>query len=470
MTSSPETSSQQNLIAVRRELRYALLAANESCWVYAVFMFLAAIFGVNAPSPLTIFAGYWIALFTGRKLPLMKERWVVLQGAAIGIALVTLLIVIRLQVYAQYALFDLNWLARYAADLISFTRGLSSAALVTLAIVYVFVRGLGFGQRPLTLWFTGFQFRIGIVVFFGTLVLAAFVRTFDISTWIFVYFFLSLLAIALARMDELGSRLPLGPRWAVTLLAAVGLVIFLSLGVLQVLTLQILNEIVILFSPVGAVLSFVIVLIAIPFGYLAAWLIDLLSPLFKNLRQLSDILANLIPPGANDALKQAQQNTALLDILGPLLKTLFVVCIVVAIGIMLARALNRRMKQAEDEAFAREAIGNEEDAERVLSERRKKQTASHRRAGDMAAESIRRIYAALVARAAEAGLPRGTAETPYEFLPRLEQAFPDEADQVQSITEAYIAVHYGEYKAPQTEVQRVRAAWEEIKKRIKRKR
>ncbi len=468
MDSKPFASSARNLIAVRRELRYALLAANESCWVYAIFMLLAALFGVNPPSPLAIFAGYWIALVAGRKLPLRKERWLVLQSAAIGIALVTLLVIIRLQVYPQYALLDLSWLPRYISELLSFTHSLSSATLATLAVIYVFVRGLGFGQRPLTLWFTGFQFRLGIVVFFGTLVLAAFVRKLDVSTWIFVYFFLSLTAIALARMDELGSRLSLGPRWAVTLLAAVGLVIFLSLGVLQVLTLQVLNDIVVLFAPLGTVLDLLIVLIAIPFGYLAAWLVDLLGPLFRNLSQLGQILGNLVPPGANDALKQVQQNTALIDMLAPLLKTLFVVGIVVGIGIMLARTLNRRMKLIEEETYAREAIGNEEDAERVLSERRKKQT-PRRRAGDMAAESIRRVYAALVARAAEAGLPRRTAETPYEFLPRLEQAFPEEANQVQAITEAYIAVHYGEYKAPESEVQRVRTAWDQVKKRIRRK-
>lgn len=469
MASQSFTASRVNLIAMRRELRYALLAANESCWVYAVFMFLAVMFVVNAPSPLAIFAGYWIALFAGRKLPLMHGRWQVLQSAAIGIALVTLLVIVRLQVYPQYGLLDLSWLVRYAADLLSFTHTFSSAALTTLAVIYVFVRGLGFGQRPLTLWFIGFQFRLGIVVFFGTLVLAAFVHKLDISTWIFVYFFLSLMAIALARMDELGSRLPMGPRWVVTLLAAGSLVIFLSLGVLQVLTLQALNEIVGLFAPLGPVLEALIFLFAIPFGYLAAWLVALLGPLFKNLSQLGQVLGNLVPPGANDALKQAQQNTALIDMLAPLLKTLFVVAIVVGIGVMLARALNRRMKVIEDETFVRESIGNEEDAERVLSERRKKQ-APHRRAGDMAAESIRRVYAALVARAAEAGLPRRTAETPYEFLPRLEQAFPEETEQVQAITEAYIAVHYGEFQAPQSEVQRVRTAWEQVKKRIRRKR
>lgn len=456
-------------ISLRRELRYALLAATESCWVYAVLVFVAATFGGTAPSPLAIFSAYWIALVAGRRLPLMKRRWIILQGAAIGIAILTALVIVRLQVYTAYAPVDLAWLPRYLGDLVGFTERMSPALLTTLTVIYAFLRGLGFGQRPLTLWFTGFQFRLGIVLFFGTLVLSAFVRGSDITMWIFVYFSLSLLAIALARMDEMASPLPLGPRWGITLLAAVGLVIFLSVSLLQVLTLDAVDALIVLLAPLYALFGLIVILVAIPFSYLAAWLVDLLKPLFTNLGQLAEMLGNLVPPGMDEAMRQVQANGGIADVLGVLLKTLLIVAAVVGAGYLLARALNRRMQQVEDETYVREAIGNDEDAERALRERRKKQRLQKRHSGDIAAESIRRVYAALVARAAQMGLPRRTAETPYEFLPRLERAFPEPAEQVHAITEAYIAVHYGEHNAPQTEVRRVRAAWEEVKKHMKRK-
>ncbi|HEX7593575.1 MAG TPA: hypothetical protein VF429_05330, partial [Anaerolineae bacterium] len=65
----------------RRELRFALLAAMETCWVYSVLAFLASIMGfARAISPLSLFAAYWIALVVGRVLPQRKERWWVLQA------------------------------------------------------------------------------------------------------------------------------------------------------------------------------------------------------------------------------------------------------------------------------------------------------------------------------------------------------------------------------------------------------
>ena len=90
------------------------------------------------------------------------------------------------------------------------------------------------------------------------------------------------------------------------------------------------------------------------------------------------------------------------------------------------------------------------------------------RAAGPAAESIRRIYAALVARASDAGLPRARAETPYEYLPRLERAFPQQAVDVRAITDAYVAVHYGEREFAATEVERLRQVWRQVEKSLER--
>jgi len=62
--------------------------------------------------------------------------------------------------------------------------------------------------------------------------------------------------------------------------------------------------------------------------------------------------------------------------------------------------------------------------------------------------TIRRIYAHVSALAAEQGYPRASHETPYEYLPALEQAFPESHEEVAHITGAYVAVHYGSARAP----------------------
>ncbi|MBI4786167.1 MAG: DUF4129 domain-containing protein [Chloroflexi bacterium] len=452
-------------LSPRRELRFALLAAMETCWVYAILAFFAARPNLRAVSPLALFVAYWLALLAGRTLPRFKRRWTILQFAAIGIGLLTLSVVVRVEIYPSAALFDFTWLPRYLSAVSNFSSGPSAEFLATLGVLYVFTRGLGFGQRPLTLWFIGFQFRLGIVAFFGLFLLAGFIGSYDAAPVIFVYFVLGLLAIALARMDEMGSNLPLAPRWAVNLLAAVALVMALGLGMLQILTLESADALVRLFAPLAAIVSGLFFLILIPLALVAGWLVELLRPLLTGLGNLGQMLNNLVPPGTEEALRQAQPDLALLNLLLPILKVLGIIAIVVGIGYLMARALNRRMEQIEEETYVREALGADE-ASAVLRDARVKKARARRRAS-IAAESIRRIYAALVARAADAGLPRRSAETPYEFLPRLEQHWPQETEQIRAITDAYVAVHYAERDLGREQVNRVREAWQEVEKRIK---
>jgi hypothetical protein len=52
-------------INLRHELRLALLAAAESCWIYAIVLTFSANVGITRQiSPLGIFIVYWIALLT----------------------------------------------------------------------------------------------------------------------------------------------------------------------------------------------------------------------------------------------------------------------------------------------------------------------------------------------------------------------------------------------------------------------
>lgn len=453
-------------ITPRREIRLALLAAMETCWLYAILGFVATLTGLNRPvSPLSLFAAYWIALLTGRLLPRLHLRWLYLQLMAVGIAILTLLTVIRIQVVGdQVSLLDPSWVLPAVRSIFLFDYGMSTEFLTAIGIIYVFVRGLGFGQRPLTLWFMGFQFRLGIVVFFLLFATAAFLKHYDASLWVFIYFFLSLFAIALARLDEMGSNLRFGARWFVTIFSAIALVLFLGLGLLQMLTVDTVAAFLQLFSPLATLAGLLLLLIIIPASWVVEWLFTLLRPLFARFH-LAQIMQNVL-----SLFQQFQENRKETPPLIPLpvLQTLVVLAIVVGISYLLARALNRRMKEIEEESYVRESVGPEEDAKpRRESTRRKRPRPS--RAGKMAAETIRRIYAALVARAAEVGLARRVAETPYEFLPRLERAWPDERVPIRDITDAYVAVHYGEHEATAAEVERVRKEWREVEKAIKRK-
>ncbi|CAG0940043.1 hypothetical protein ANRL1_00052 [Anaerolineae bacterium] len=450
-----------NSISLRRELAIALFAAMETCWTYVALALLATIAGTHILSPLAIFAGYWVAMLAGRALPHSRQRWIVLQFAAIAIAVVTILAGARIELYERLAPSDLSWLPRFVVGLLSLQIALSAERLLGLGILFAFIRGLGYAQRPLTLWFTGFRFRVGIVIFLFLLLAASFIPRLDFTIWIFAYFAVSLLAIALARIEEMSEGVPLGARWAITLVAAIALVIFLGAALLQIFTLNTASALLIILWPLWALFGIFLMLLAIPAAYLAEWLVNFLRPLYNTVGQLLDRLQNLVPSEWTEQMQKTLDTTTVTNVLIPLLKTIGILVVVIGIGYLLARALNRRMAHAEDEQYVRESISADEDAVRRADLARK--TRTHPFARNLSAESIRRIYASLVARARDAGLPRQVAETPYEYLPRLAQEWHTESDDLHAITEAYVATHYAE-RDLSGELARVRDAWKRVEK------
>ncbi len=452
-------------ISLRRELRLALLAAMEACWAYAAFALAASFLGIAPPSAFAIFLSYWVALAAGRIVPLLQIAWARAQMLVVALALVMTFYLAWAEIYARRFRLDPAWIAQFARGVLTLANGLSREHLLLFAVAYTFARGLGFAQRPLTLWFVGFQFRLGIVAFFLILSASAFTKPLDLSIWILVYFSLALLAVALARIEEMSDGLPLGPRWAVILFAAVTLVIILGVAGARVFTLEVVENSLRLFTPLWSLFSLLIVLLAIPLSFFAEMLFNLLKPLFANVGVMIDQLLRAFDnPAPPPEVEPLAQTAPALEAALPVLKTLLVLAILFALGRWVARALHRRMRHWESAAFVRESIADQAAA-RVAARAQGKRVAKPARNFD--AENIRRIYAALAARARAAGVARRIAETPDEFLPRLAHAWRECAPDLETITRAYVAAHYGEARATPELSARVRAAWHRVEKEMR---
>jgi hypothetical protein len=83
----------------------------------------------------------------------------------------------------------------------------------------------------------------------------------------------------------------------------------------------------------------------------------------------------------------------------------------------------------------------------------------------MAAARIRRIYAQLMALAAELDSPRRTWQTPLEFMVTLHGLFPEHSDELVAVTGAYVRVRYGELPESRAELTHVESAWKALKAR-----
>jgi hypothetical protein len=199
----------------------------------------------------------------------------------------------------------------------------------------------------------------------------------------------------------------------------------------------------------------------LPGGYLVGLFVDWARPLFEKIAQFFSGLESLVPKELAESLKDTTESPFWLN-LEAIIKSLAVPVALMITMYFVARALHRRMTKLEEETYIREALSAEDTADPVRHGSMKKPRRPRTRAQHLAAESIRRIYAALVARAAHAGMPRRVAETPYEFLPRLVQQFPTQAEDLRAITEAYVAVHYGELDVAVEQISAIRHAWQRV--------
>lgn len=449
-------------INLRAELRLALLAAAEACWLYAIVLTIGSLMGFSrVVSPFGIFIVYWTGLLVGRALPNSNRAWRVLQALTVVFALLAILVAMRVGFYAE-PFYDFSWVAIFFGRIITLLERVTAEEISLFVLVAAFVRALGFAQRPLTLWVIGFQFRLGIVIFFAMAFIAALSTRVDFILWIFVYFALSLTGISLARIEEAGREQALGYRWALVLSTTIAATMLLGFGATQFLTLESVNAFFAFFSPLYIILAAIVSIISIPVFYLfdilgniLASIISLMRFSFPEFFKYFNFDMTPITRVVDQVVKEAIN-------LVPYLRLVATILFLVLIGWFIAITLNRRMKWREQLIAA-----NLEDADQqVILKNRKSSHATYSKEKRVHAENVRRIYAALQLHAERLGLKRKEAETPFEFLPRLVARFPDAARDIENITRAYCGVHYAMQDATEAQVRELRAVWQRAKQQM----
>ncbi len=252
--------------------------------------------------------------------------------------------------------------------------------------------------------------------------------------------------------DRYGRAVRTTWRWWLTLIIAV----------LGCLTLATLAVALVTGESVGVLLYGVLVLLALP-AMVVAWLIpqgffDWLSGFLSRRgltpnslgeqasgRQwLADLFRNNGDPNAVDL------NTLLA--LGVLL---------IALALIL---LSMRAKRAHEIERAREP----DDYESALPMGAAQPSSAARRSlGSLrrwlAVMTVRRLYLRAERDAAKRGFQRQPAQTPHEFLPKLQAAFPQAQQEAAALTDAYALAHYGEVPDSPEALDRLRAQWSRMR-------
>mgnify|MGYP001215990719 CR=1 FL=1 len=285
------------------------------------------------------------------------------------------------------------------------------------------------------------------------------------------YLFIGLLAVTLTRIAFVSGSVrqrknPFDRRWLLSVCGVLGLVISIAALVGSLLT----GQYQLLLQAASVILRGALVvglfLLSLP-ALLFSFLIYPLALLIQRLpRQTPTPESDLLGPGGAYPPYPMEASQG-----GPLPLPLQVLCLFSVLALVVLFVYLRTRKTLSQTAVilpeGPESLLEEGDAARLarqalqdwfegLAQRLRP------RARPLIAVRIRQIYAQLLQLCSELRTPRPDSATPLEFLPRMAEVFPDREQDLQTITQLYLRVRYGEYPETLTDVQRVEAAWQRI--------
>ncbi len=468
----------------RKEILYLGLAAMESCWLYPWLLMLTPGSGEKAQHipfaallSTLLLALYLTRLLSWEAVPLLIQRI-----ATIVLAFLSSLVLLRLYVYVDYSVRDMSWLRHFAWEVGNVLQRISPSLVIFFAGFYLWWRGISLAQRELGVESVGFSFRMGIITFFWFLAVTIFGSRIDATPFIFAYFFLGLVVMGLARIEDvsqsrIGIRSPFNASWMGILAGSTLVVAALSILAASLLSLRSLTALLKQLHPVVVLLG----KIAYPVLVAMAWLLQLILASLIRIFRSAWGAKGLEPLGNfSEQLEEFRQIGEPAQGPPPLILQVllwgFLGFAFVAVLTVLAFSINRRWRalQAgptgehesvwEAESAAKGVRDALESRWQRLREELQAQLA-RLRGEEYSLVSIRHIYASLVKLATASGFPRHEAQTPYEYITTLHRSFPGSDEEITLITDAYVRTHYGQRLFRAAYVQRVRDAWLAIRTR-----
>jgi hypothetical protein len=464
----------------RREALYVTLVAAEMCW-FTPWSFVITHQAVDiTPYGTALILGLFVlAVVYSRRILDRLQIDLLYQRVLLVIAvLVTLPLMIHFVLYHNYGWFDLGWIGKAGRSFLSFY-SLPPEVGVSAIVLFLWWRGISISQRNLSFQGVAFSFRLGVLLLvFSVSLLSTFVV--PVSTaFILLFFFFSLLAVALARVEEVnqvrgGVGAPFNFTWLAILLGSIATVLVSAWLISQVYSIegfsQALRWLQPVFDPLMKAVGNIILLLLRLLDPLLRWLAKVLQGVLNNLAQNIKGYENLGPPPQDfPNAEPVKPPRLVIDALRYICLGTTVAAILAALALVLRQ---RRERQRRGDEIRESLWSSEVFTEGVLNSMR----AGWGRLRDLAglvgrfgpglrlyaAVSIRKIYANMTRLAATQGFPRQPAQTPYEYLPVLGLAFPNCQAEVMAITEAYVKVHYGEVPETPRDLQRIQECWRQI--------
>ena len=374
---------------------------------------------------------------------------------------------------------DMTWIpAAFSGLVMSLGAGFWA---VMATVLFLWWRGLSLSRREFEFKSVASSFRVGLLMLvIGTLLLSATAER-EVLAFIFPFFFFSLIAVSLARLEEVGRiRGEVGRLFDLTWLGILlgTIVLVLAAGLLLVLAAQpeSIDAMRALWTPIAnwllTVFAYVVTIVLWPFEPLLRWLLALFAEGFRLMEE-SGALQTFLAAGLIEV--EQDDPEALSRVLEVILAALRMLCGVAVLAALLGGGLwalrrerSRLREEAEDHEDLEAGLGDAlAGLLRGMRDRLRSATGLVGRFGVgsdlLTALSVRNVYANTVRLARKRGYPRHKARTAYEHLPDLQSAFPAASDEARLITDAYVGVAYGDLPTSKEELAALRAAYERLK-------
>jgi len=356
-----------------------------------------------------------------------------------------------------------DWLAalRGLSDLLALPAPLTVSLLIGLLLLY---RVMLMVRQPLGSWEVTSRIQLSTITIISMIIVGGIQGITFSSGMILSFFAFALMALSLARAKELSylsqiGNLPFTARWLLNLIGTIGLVLLLSVVVIDVLPWQVMASVAKVFLPIVFGVLWLFTLLAQLLAYL---LTPALKFFWENVPLDSEMIESdepQIPEFEELASFTYMFETAL---------PIFLLILATILLLYLLHRLFTRRRKTQAQLFTPETeYSTINDSFSIAQWLRRQGSALRnlfarpsRQAYDI--KSVRNLYRNLLLFGDQHDVPRPMDDTPYEYLKPLCKQYPDLSHDFHILTDAYVAVHYGEEPVSSAEITRLQQTWQRI--------
>jgi ABC-type multidrug transport system fused ATPase/permease subunit len=469
-----------------REIAIFMMLIMEVCWVTPWFRSMTPqTYAVNETWVFTILL--LMVLFSHALVRIMEALHLkksIRQGLMAFFIIVGSYIGIKTLLYPHQAMSLTQLLTQPLRSFADLKSLIPVEFIVIIAVLISFWRGLSIAQQHIGPSAVMEHFWIGIVMYLAFIFFNTMVTGETPGNFFFLFLFASLVAMCSARLTVVGM-LRGGRENKFNRYWFIGIILIASftVGIAALLGGQVGDK----FGWIGGLLfaafGSILIIIWLIFNPVITLLINFLSKIFqsKSLEALSNDLDNLnqLFQGLSQRILDLVGMSGVGDFItrvGPTLKQILFITIIalLILGVIAWMAIrlwrDRQRRRLENDQASNLKANN--IAQLLLNMLKQGWNGAisalggltdfNRRQKLKAAARIRQIYADLMELCENLEHPRADAETPLEFMPKLNLIFPELLSEISTITEAYNRVRYGLLPETRQEVLDVESAWSRI--------